>query len=261
MKKMIIIGSSVVFLFLLILLFCTERIDAGHEGIRVKAYGSEKGVQDISLVTGRVFYNPITEWVYEFPTYVQTVNYEAFTVNAKDGSVFTVDPTLSIRVIPGNSPAIFSKYRKNLKEILTYTISNHIKDVYRIEFNKFPTDSIISRREVFENGVQDKMAAFLEKEGFALEQLTSGIGYPASITAAIDAKNAAIQKAQQAENELRVVEAQARKIIVQAEAEAKANELKQRTLTPLLIQQQFIEKWDGKTPLYSNSPNFFKNVQ
>ena len=62
------------------------------------------------------------------------------------------------------------------------------------------------------------------------------------------------------ENELRVAEAQAKKMLVQAEAEKQANELKQRSLTPLLIQQQFIEKWDGKTPLYGSSPTFSKNV-
>ncbi len=56
-------------------------------------------------------------------------------------------------------------------------------------------------------------------------------------------------------------EAQAKKLIVQAEAEKKANELKQQSLTPLLIQQQFIDKWDGRTPLYGSSPTFFKNVQ
>lgn len=260
MKKLLA-GGTVLFITLLVWLFCTERIDAGYEGIKVKLYGSDKGVQDVSLVTGRVWYNPITESIYEFPTYVQTVNYDGFTVNAKDGSVFSVDPTLSLRVAPGNSPRIFSKYRKKIDEILNYTLVNHIKDVYRIEFNKFSTDSIISNRERFEAGVQEKMIAFLEQEGFVLEQLTSGIQYPESITQAINAKNAAIQKAQQAENELKVVEANAKKLIVQAEAEAKANELKQRTLSPLLIQQQFIEKWDGKTPLYGNSPTFFKNVQ
>lgn len=260
MKKLLA-GGTVLFITLLVWLFCTERIDAGYEGIKVKLYGSDKGVQDVSLVTGRVWYNPITESIYEFPTYVQTVNYDGFTVNAKDGSVFSVDPTLSLRVAPGNSPRIFSKYRKKIDEILNFTLVNHIKDVYRIEFNKFSTDSIISNRERFEAGVQEKMIAFLEQEGFVLEQLTSGIQYPESITQAINAKNAAIQKAQQAENELKVVEANAKKLIVQAEAEAKANELKQRTLSPLLIQQQFIEKWDGKTPLYGNSPTFFKNVQ
>jgi hypothetical protein len=245
----------------LLFFLCSERIDAGHDGIKVKLYGTDRGVQDITIVTGRVWFNPFTEEIHEVPTYVQTVNYDAFTVNAKDGSVFTVDPTLSLKVIDGESARIFKKYRKKIPEILKYTLYNHIKDVYRIEFNKFTTDSIISNRELFENNVQIKMIDFLTKEGFQLEQLTSGISYPTSITDAINAKNSAIQKAQQAENELKVVEAQARKLIVQAEAEAKANELKRSSLNPLLIQQQFIEKWDGKTPLYGNAPTFFKNVQ
>ena len=240
---------------------CNERIDAGHEGIKVSLYGTDKGVQDVSMVTGRVFYNPWTEEIYEFPTFVQTVDYNAFSVNAKDGSIFTVDPTISLRVEPGKSPQIFAKYRKPLNEVVENTISNHIKDVYRIEFNKYSTDEIISSREKFEQGVQDKMSEFFKKEGFVLEQLTSGIQPPSSITDAIAAKNAAVQKAQQSENELRVVEAQAKKLIVQAEAEAKANQLKQQTLTPLLIQQQFIEKWNGSTALYGNAPVLFQNIK
>lgn len=51
---------------------CSERIDAGSEGILVNLYGSDKGVDDVSLVTGRVWYNPFTEEVYEYPTFVQT---------------------------------------------------------------------------------------------------------------------------------------------------------------------------------------------
>ena len=261
MKRKLIALSAVIFTGLLIILFCTERIDAGYEGIKVKLYGTGKGVQDVSLVTGRVWFNPLTENIYEFPTYVQTINYDNFTVNAKDGSVFTVDPTISLRVVGGSSPKIFVKYRKTIDEILTNTLVNHIKDVYRIEFNKYSTDSIISNREKFEAGVQDKMIKFLKEEGFGLEQLTSGIQYPESITQAINAKNAAIQKAQQAENELKVVEADAKKMIVKAEAEAKANDLRQRSLSPLIIQQQFIEKWDGSTPLYGNSPVIFKELK
>ncbi len=45
---------------------CSERVDAGSEGILVNLYGSDKGVDDVSLVTGRVWYNPFTEEVYEF---------------------------------------------------------------------------------------------------------------------------------------------------------------------------------------------------
>ncbi|HUH35258.1 MAG TPA: SPFH domain-containing protein [Moheibacter sp.] len=258
--KQLLIGGSISFILLLLVLTCTRRIDAGHEGLLVKMYGSNKGVQDIALVTGRVWYNPFTEKVFEVPTFVQTVNYPAFTVNAKDGSVFTVDPTMSLKVIDGQSAKIFRKYRKSINLVLENTLVNHIKDVYRIEFNKYTTDSIISQRETFENGVQAKMIHFLEGEGFHLEQLTSGIQYPEIITQAINAKNAAIQEAQRVENELKVAEANARKLIVLAESEAKANELRKQSLNPLLIQQQFIEKWDGKTPIYGNAPAFFKSV-
>ncbi|MEG0529245.1 MAG: hypothetical protein RR578_02805, partial [Bacilli bacterium] len=84
--------------------------------------------------------------------------------------------------------------------------------------------------------------------------------YPEAITKAINAKNAAIQEAQRVENELKVAEANAKKLLVQAEAEARANELRKVSLNQLLIQQQFIEKWDGKTAIYGNSPSFFKAV-
>lgn len=127
--------------------------------------------------------------------------------------------------------------------------------------NKYTTDEIVSNREKFENDVQKTLADVLTKEGFHLEQLTSGLQYPQTIVDAVNSKNKAVQEAMKVENELRLVEAQAKKMIVQAEAEKKANELKQQSLTPMLIQQQFIEKWDGKTPLYGSSPTFFKNVQ
>lgn len=44
-----------------------ERIDAGHEGMKVNLYGSSKGVDDVSLVTGAVWYNPFTEDVFSVP--------------------------------------------------------------------------------------------------------------------------------------------------------------------------------------------------
>lgn len=248
------------FAVILIGLTSCTRIDAGYDGVLIKQYGSDKGVQDVSLVTGRVFYNPWTEDVVQMPTFVQTIDYKEFTVNAKDGSSFVVDPTLSFGVLKGNAPKIFTKYRKDLKEVTSTTIYTYVKDAFRIQMNKYTTDEIVSNREKFETDVQNTLKAVLEKEGFFFEQLTSGLGYPNTIVAAVNDKNRAVQEAMKVENELKVAEAQAKILIVQAEAEKKANELKQQALTPLLIQQQFIDKWDGKTPLYGNSPMMFKNV-
>lgn len=258
MKKQFAILSL---LFVVLLTSCSERIEAGHEGILVKMYGSEKGVQNVSLVTGRVWYNPFTESVYEYPTFIQTIDYSEFTVNAKDGSEFTVDPTLSYNIIPGNSPKIFTKYRRKLEEVTQTTVFNYVKDAFRLQMNKYTTDEIVSNREKFETDVQKTLNEVLAVEGFKLEQLTSGLKYPQTIVDAVNSKNKAVQDAMKVENELRVVEAQAKKLIVQAEAEKQANELKQRSLTPMLIQQQFIEKWDGRTPLYGDALTLFKQVK
>ena len=35
---------------------CYTRIDAGHEGIKVNLYGDSKGVDDVELVSGAVWY-------------------------------------------------------------------------------------------------------------------------------------------------------------------------------------------------------------
>ena len=37
--------------------------------------------------------------------------------------------------------------------------------------------------------------------------------------------------------------------------------LKQSTLTSLLLQQQWIEKWDGKLPVYGTAPMLYKPVK
>lgn len=257
MKKLILSLLAVVSIMFV---GCTTKIDAGYDGILIEQYGSSKGVQDVSLVTGRVWYNPWTQDVDQYPTFVQTIDYEPFTVNAKDGSSFIVDPTLSFGVVKGNSPFIYQKYRKDLDEVSKTTIYNYVKDAFRLQMNKYTTDEIVSNREQFETAVQTTLANVLEKEKFFLEQLTSGLKYPSTIVNAVNAKNAAVQQAMTVENRLRVAEAQAKILIVNAQAEKTANELKQSSLTPLLIQQEFIKKWDGKTPLYGNAPTLFKNT-
>lgn len=52
----------------------------------------------------------------------------------------------------------------------------------------------------------------------------------------------------QVENEVKVAEAQAKKLIVAAEAEKRANELRQQALTPAILKKMWIEKWDGTVP-------------
>lgn len=237
-----------------------ERVDAGCEGVLVNLYGDDKGVSDITMCTGAVWYNPFTQSIYEYPAYVQTVDYEPFTINAKDGSEFTVDPTVSLKIVDGTSARVFKKYRKDLDEVIHGTLYNYVKDAFRIQLNNFTTDYIVSNRDSIENAIEKYLSTSLLKENFQLEQLTSGLKYPETIVKAVNAKNEAIQRAQQAENEVKVAEAQAKKLLVAANAEAEANRLKQQALTSQILEKMWIEKWDGKLPVYGQTPSLFKDI-
>ena len=235
-------------LFAAISLTSCERIDAGCEGILVNLYGSDRGVDDVSMVTGRVFYNPFTQEVYEYPTYVQTIDYKSFTINAKDGSEFKVDPNINIKIKDGAAPKVFRKYRKELSAVIQGPVYKYVKDACRIEINKFTTDQIVSNREAVEQAIEKRLSTLISKEGFILDQFTSGLEYPRTIVEAVDAKNRAIQLAQKAANEVQVAEAEAKKKIVIAEAEAKANAIVNSSISPLLVKKQWIEKWNGNLP-------------
>lgn len=234
---------------------CYERIDAGHEGILVNLYGDDKGIGDVSMCTGAVWYNPLIQSVYEYPTFVQTVDYEPFTINAKDGSEFTVDPTISLKIVDGKSPAVFKKYRKELDDVIHGTLYNYVKDAFRIQLNNFSTDYIVSNRDSIEHAIERHLSAALLRENFQLEQLTSGLKYPEVIVKAVNDKNRMIQEAQKAQNEVAVAEANARKLLVAAQAEAEANRLKQQALTPQILEKMWIEKWSGEVPAVMGGNN------
>ena len=271
--RSILIGVAA-FFTLTFLFFSCERIDAGHVGIKVNQYGDNKGVDDVVAVTGMVFYNPITTAVYEFPTYIQHKEYKgenSFVVNSKDGSEFSVSPIMNYSVQREKVPAIFSKYRRPLEDIEEGFLKTAVYDAFRLATNKYTADELISNRAIFEVEVRRLLDGQLLKEGFVINQFTSNLIYPETFKKSIEAKNNAVQAALRAENEVKTAEAQAKikvatangnaqAMLTAAKAEAEANSLKQRTITPMLLQLEWINKWDGKLPVYGTAPQLYKGM-
>ena len=274
-KLMKTIGAAVLGFFLLTMLFFScERIDAGHVGVKVNLYGDNKGVSDVTEVTGMVFYNPITHNIYEFPTYIQHKEYSgenAFIVNSKDGSEFHISPIVNYSVKREKVPSIFAKYRRSLGEIEDGFLKTNIYDAFRMTANFYTAEELISNRQLFETKVRATLDASLLPEGFIINQLTSNLVYPETFKKAIEAKNNAVQGALMAENKVKQAEAEAKikvataegnaqAMLTSAKAEAEANSMKQVTLTPLLLQLEYINKWDGKLPVYGTAPILYKPV-
>ena len=257
-----VIAFFVVIILLFVQPISFENIDAGNVGIKINLYGTDKGVDNITLVTGRVWYNSWTTKIIEFPTFTQSVDYDPFVITTKDAAEFKVDPKLNYHINPDKVPQIYRQYRRPLGEIQQGFMKNTIYDAYRIAANSFTSDSVMSNREVFENRVQNILTQTLGKDGFIYDQLTSAITPPPSLRQMIDEKNTSIQArlkaenmAKQAEAEAKVLvakaEGQAKATLIRAHAEAEANELRRKTLTPLLIQQEWVAKWNGVLPTTS----------
>ena len=268
MKRIKVIAIVVCAMCAVAMMSSCTRIDAACEGIKVNLYGSDKGVDDVVLVSGMVWFNPLTEEVYEYPTYVQMVDYEPFEINAKDGSKFVVDPTININPIAGKAATIFKKYRKPLDEVIHDVLKTHIVNAYRVKLNAYTTDELVSKREEFEQVTEAYLRDVLAKENFELGEMTSGLKYPASLEQSITAKNQAVQEALRIENEVAAIEAQAKKAIAEAEGTAKALKIKadaeayynrtvSASLSNSLVQMKALEKWDGKTPIVSGGATTF----
>ena len=266
-KNLIILGVAAFILGLFSITSC-EIIDAGHVGVKVNLYGDGKGIDDVTEVNGRVFYNPFTTKIVEFPTFIQHKEYkhngednpdESFVVNSKDGSEFHVSPLLNYSVKRERVPYIFGKYRVTLDEIESGFLKTAVYDAFRVVANSYTADELISNREQFEVKVRKVLETHLLPEGFILAQFTSNLVYPQTFKKAIEAKNNAVQSALTAENRVKQAEAEAKIKIAQAEgnaqamltsakAEAEANRMKQQTITPMLLQLEYINKWNGVLP-------------
>jgi regulator of protease activity HflC (stomatin/prohibitin superfamily) len=228
-----------------------------------------------------VFYNPLSTKIYEFPTYIQHKEYvvteevdNSFVVNSKDGSEFHVSPIVNYSLKREKVPTIFAKYRRSLESIEEGFLKTTIYDAFRMTANSYTAEELISNRQVFENKVRAKLDSDLLKEGFVITQLTSNLGYPETFKKAIEAKNNAVQQSLTAENQVKTAEANAKIQVAKAEgnaqamlatakAEAESNKMKQSTLTPMLLQQRWIEKWDGHVSQYQmgNGSNFYLPIK
>jgi regulator of protease activity HflC (stomatin/prohibitin superfamily) len=258
MKKFKIIFMSII---VAMMASCTV-IDSSEVGIEFKRFSlTEQGKLDAHSTSGWVVYNPISTGIYTYPVTIQRVDYNPFIVTTKDAATFTMDPMLAYQINRDKAIDIFAKYRKPLKDIEAGFMRTIIYDAYRITANQYTSDELMANRGEFETKVQNMLDSALIIEGFIISEFTSQITPPQSLQSAIDAKNKAIQESLKAENLVKQAEANAKIKIAEAEGEAQALKIKadgeayyNRTvaasLSDKLIQQYYIEKWNGSVPQY-----------
>ncbi len=251
-----LILAAVIFL----LATCTKMVDNSEIGIKFKKFSlTDQGELVANQVSGLTFFNPITTRVFTYPVFIQRVDFAPFTVTTKDAATFTMDPMMAYQLERSKAAYVFNKYRKSLREIEMGYIRTCIYDAYRISANNYTSDELMANRAKFEQEVRSMLERSLNEEGFKVQEFTSQITPPQSLSAAIEAKNQAIQEALKAENLVKQAEANAQIAIAKAKGEAEATRVKadaeayynrtiSASLSPLIVQEDWIEKWNGQLP-------------
>ena len=103
---------------------CATRIGPGRVGIKVDLAGSQRGVEDLPIRTGWVFYNFLSSTIVEYPTSVQTAKWtkdpnegsdtnEEMSFNTEDGLTVYGDLSVSYHLDAGKVPAFYVKFRND----------------------------------------------------------------------------------------------------------------------------------------------------
>jgi regulator of protease activity HflC (stomatin/prohibitin superfamily) len=258
-SKFGLLGSAII-LFVCLIVGCgsCHRVDQGNVGLLVELTGTDKGEAKVQEKSGWVFVTPFVEKLFEYPTFQQHKEYEEFAVLTKGGLQFDVKPVLNYQIDRDSVVQLFKRYRLGLPQIEDAYMRTTVTQVFRDVTNTFDPDSLINNRSAYEAALFAAVSSKL-KPYFTISQITSNLTPPESLIKQIQNKAAAIQEAQAAENQVKVVRAQGEQHIAQAKfdsaqkvihaaADAKVNEFQQKTLTPLLVEKMRIEKWNGAYP-------------
>ena len=270
---------------LLTLSGCYTVVQPGHVGIKVNLSGGEKGVQDLPLTTGRVFYNPLTETVLDYPTFVRTVSWtktkdeghptdESITFTTKDQLAVNADISLSYSIMSARVPSFYVKFRNDDLDQFTH---GFLRNVARDQFNetagKYSIEQIMGDNEDFIKTVRERVQKEVESVGVKIEQFgfIGAARPPDAVIAAINQKIQATQDAIKVENQVRQTQAEAAKniakaegdakaTIARAEGEAKANQLRAQSITANILEwerlsatREAIAKWNGAPSMINGS--------
>jgi regulator of protease activity HflC (stomatin/prohibitin superfamily) len=272
-KKFAVLGVIIIVLFFLLTngVGC-KRIGAGHVGIKVNMAGGQRGVEDFPTVVGWIFYVPFLTQVVEYPTYMQTATWtgdyrsgrkgldDSISFNTKDQLLVSADINLSYIIQENKVPYFYVQFRSdNLDNFTHGYLHNVAKDAFNGIGSKYTFDEINGEmKEKVLLAVKERINEDLNRYGVVIQQfgLLGALRPPEQVMKAITAKMEAIQRAQQAENEVREAKAQAAKAVAKAEGEAKANQILAQSISSSLLQwrqleitQQAVAKWNGQRPM------------
>ncbi|OCA82841.1 hypothetical protein A8F95_13990 [Bacillus wudalianchiensis] len=236
----LVIGLALLSMFI-------EKIPNGYVGV---VYSPNGGVQNETLGQGWHLVG-LFDKVTKYPVRMQTVNYKDIQVATSDGKSVTVDFAYNYSIQPDKVVAVFNKFGPvEVEQIEESYLRTRLWAAGRKAIAKYSViDTYGEKSSEAASKVQDLFSDDVGRLGFTVDNLTLGVPKPDKSTqAAIDKRVEAAQELERKQIELKIAQAEAEKKKIEAEGIAKYNEIIKKSISKEVIQNKWIEKWDGKMP-------------
>jgi regulator of protease activity HflC (stomatin/prohibitin superfamily) len=265
-KALRIVATLLVPVGVLMIISSTIRmISAGHVGVAL-LFGK---VQPVALLEGINLVNPLYD-VVQMDTRVQK-HQARYDAASRDLQAVHIDMVLNYRLEPERATEVYQRIGPNFSSII---IDPAAQEVLKANTALHIASEILHQRPKIKADVQKDLTTWLAKYGIELKEASlANIRFDPAYEKAIEAKQIEEQKAEQkryeliqAQRQAEIVAAQAKgqgdaarerakgdaeAIRIRGSAEAEYNQKVAASLTATLIQQRYLEKWDGKLPQFS----------
>ncbi|NJR21905.1 MAG: prohibitin family protein [Richelia sp. CSU_2_1] len=218
-------------------------VGAGERGIMMR-FGK---VQNTILDEGIHPIMPIVTSVKTLSVRVQKTDIKADAAS-KDLQKVSTDLAVNWNIDPAKANQVFQQIGDE-EQIVTSILSPAISEVLKAATANKTAEEIITQRNELKNEIDNSLKQRLEPYGVIVRDVSLiNFGFSPEFSKAIEAKQIAEQEAKQAEFAVKKATQDAQAEINRAKGQAEAQRLQRQTLTPELLQQQAIQKWDGKFP-------------
>jgi len=244
-KAKLIVTAAIVGVLLIILAFTFPFviIDAGKRGV-VMNYGK---VQDEVLDEGIHWRTPFVQSVKRIDVRVQKQDVKAEAASG-DLQDVVMDVTVNYHIDPKKVNLVYQKIGDN-KEVFERIVVPNTNEVVKAATAQYTAENIIKQRQALKDLIDKALISRLSDYGIILDDVSlTNIDFSKEFNAAIEAKQVAEQRVQEAQFIADRAEKDAEAAINKAKGEAEAQRVQQQSLTPLIIQKMWIEAWNGEMP-------------
>ena len=242
LRPAVIVGGAII-IALLVMGGVFVQIGPGQRGVLMTFGAVHTGVLDPGLHLKLPFAQSVARMD------VQVQNSQAAETSASlDLQNVSTTVATNWHILPADAEWVYQHIGNEgdlVDKIIRPAISNSVKAVTA----HYNAEDLIIHRDQVRNEIQVQMTAELQSYRVVVDSVNiTDFHFSEEFAQAIERKQIAQQRAFQAKYELDQAKVRAEQRIVEAQAQSEAQKLLQQTLTPEIIQQQAITKWDGHLP-------------